>query len=216
MKNLMFRFTVLALALAVGVAAIALHGDARNISPSELSHHRQQNEIGEEEYAVYSVLINQSTGDENINRPLIIVDQPSPWVGFIDSERDSFYDELLKSTPALMAETVNDLKAKNKEHHQFTRRFDIKRRYILVSEKEIDEIFGKNGVGGWEKFYQKYPDSRGFSNFSRVGFNDKKTQALVYQGHSCGGLCGGGSYMLLVKTNGIWTIKGSVGPTWVS
>ena len=39
---------------------------------------------------------------------------------------------------------------------------------------------------------------------SAVGFNVDKTLALVYVGHSCGGLCGGGSYHLLKKAGEKW------------
>src|ERR1044071_6206003 len=215
-KRSIFRLIILALAFSMGVSAIAFRGNSKLVSPSQLSQQTRQSEIEEEEYAVYSALINERTDDENVNRSIIIMDQPSPWVGFIDEERNSFYEDLLKSSPGLMAETVNDLKAKNKEHHRFTRRFNITRRYVPVSEKEIEDLFSKDVLGGWEKFYRKYPETRGYATFSRVGFNAEKTQALVYQAHSCGGLCGGGSYILLTKTSGVWTIKGSVGPTWVS
>lgn len=216
MKSSIFRLIILALAFSVGVAAIAFRGNSKTVATSRLSQRTQQSEIEDEEYAVYSALINENTDDENVNRSVIIMDQPSPWVGFIDEERKSFYEDLLKSSPGLMAETVNDLKAKNEEHHLFTRRFNIKRRYVLVSEKEIEDFFREGVGGGWEKFYRKYPKTLGYATFSRVGFNSEKTQALVYQAHHCGGLCGGGSYILLTKTNGVWTIKGSVGPGWVS
>ena len=39
---------------------------------------------------------------------------------------------------------------------------------------------------------------------SAVGFNNDHTRALVYVGHGCGGLCGGGTYHLMVKMNGRW------------
>jgi hypothetical protein len=39
---------------------------------------------------------------------------------------------------------------------------------------------------------------------SAVGFNNEHTRALVYVGHHCGNLCGGGTYHLLVKMNGKW------------
>lgn len=45
-----------------------------------------------------------------------------------------------------------------------------------------------------------------FPNFevSAVGFNNERTRALVYVGHHCGALCGGGTYHLMVKMNGKW------------
>lgn len=39
---------------------------------------------------------------------------------------------------------------------------------------------------------------------SAVGFNRDRTRALVYVGHHCGMLCGGGRYHVLVKTDGRW------------
>jgi len=39
---------------------------------------------------------------------------------------------------------------------------------------------------------------------SAVGFNNEHTRALVYVGHICGGLCGRGTYHLMVKINGKW------------
>jgi hypothetical protein len=41
---------------------------------------------------------------------------------------------------------------------------------------------------------------------SAVGFNNGRTRALVYTGHHCGNLCGGGQYHLLVKKEGKWQI----------
>jgi hypothetical protein len=230
MKNIRLRLSILALTFTVGIASAALFVNARVFSnpvialasvddeysaPSQPKDKSRQEGIEAEEYAVYSTLINGNTGEDNVNRPLIILDKPSAWIGMIDSERDKFYEDLQKSSPALMPETLLDLIAKNKEQYTFTRRFEIKRPYTLISEKELDNFFNQDG-GGWEEFYRKYPESRGYSTFSRVGFNADKTQALVYQAHGCGGLCGGGAYVLLVKKNGVWVSKGSIGPTWVS
>jgi hypothetical protein len=225
MKSILLRFTTLALTFTIGVAAIELLRNGRifssvkHSSQSQSSSREQSREqrrgIEDEEYAVYAALINENTTDENINRPLVIKDQPTAWMGSLEEEKNTFYEDLQKSSSILLEETVDDLRAKNKETHTFGRRFDIKRQYILVSEKEIDDIFKKGG-GWWEEFYRRYPETRGFVTFSRVGFNADKTQALVYQAHSCGGLCGGGGYVLLVKVNGVWKSKGTVGPVWVS
>lgn len=230
MKRISVRLIVLALTFTTGFTTVALWRNAGTLFfskiaqpfaatkplPSPQSSNRpKRNGIEEEEYAVVSALINHYGRKEEAAHLLVIRDQPSPWSGFSDDEKDKFYEDLKKSSPALMPETVDDLQAKNKEEYTFTRRFDIKRRYVFISEEEINTIFDKRGFG-WDKFYQKYPGSGGFLTFSRVGFNADKTQALVYQSYSCGDLCGGGTYYLLTKENGIWTVKGSVGPAWVS
>jgi hypothetical protein len=53
--------------------------------------------------------------------------------------------------------------------------------HILISDAERDQILGN---GGWSEFFQRYPYSWGIVYFSRVGFNENKTQALLYFVHS--------------------------------
>jgi len=59
-------------------------------------------------------------------------------------------------------------------------------------------------TAGWEVFYQRYPDSGGWMELSAVGFNVNKTVAVVYMGHYCGPLCGGGGFHVLEKKDGKW------------
>src|SRR5205085_4160373 len=133
-------------------------------------------------------------------RVLVIKDKTEAWESFGgDDNPESFYEELKQSSDELLAETVDDFRARNKQAQRLRPRFDVKVKYLLVGAEEIDGFFEKQGVAGWKSFYEKYPKSGGFVNFSRVGFNHAGTQALVYQGHSCGGLCGGGSYLLFTK-----------------
>jgi hypothetical protein len=53
---------------------------------------------------------------------------------------------------------------------------------------------------------------------SAVGFNNERTRALVYVGHHCGNLCGGGTYHLMVKMNGKWEpdreFRGEISCSW--
>lgn len=55
---------------------------------------------------------------------------------------------------------------------------------------------------------------------SAVGFNNEHTRALVYVGHHCGSLCGGGTYHLMVKINGKWEpdreFRGGPSCLWVA
>jgi len=67
-----------------------------------------------------------------------------------------------------------------------------------------DELRSANSSAGWEKFFQRYPDSRGWIELSAVGFNDNKMVAVVYMGHHCGPLCGGGGFHVLEKKDGKW------------
>jgi hypothetical protein len=50
--------------------------------------------------------------------------------------------------------------------------------HVLITDSEIERIFIKGS--GWDEFFTQYPTSRGLVWFSRVGFNNKKDQALLY------------------------------------
>jgi predicted ATP-grasp superfamily ATP-dependent carboligase len=53
---------------------------------------------------------------------------------------------------------------------------------------------------------EKYPGSDGCISFSRVGFNNSHTQALVYVTRILKPLVGGGGYYLLEYNAGKWEI----------
>jgi hypothetical protein len=63
----------------------------------------------------------------------------------------------------------------------------------------------------WESFYKRYRDSSGLISFSRVGFTRAHNQAFVYFARSCGGLSGGGGYLILEKRGSQWIIRQSEG-----
>jgi hypothetical protein len=64
-------------------------------------------------------------------------------------------------------------------------------------------------------FEARYPDNIGFFVVSHVGLNLKKTEALLYIDHFCGGLCGGGAYVFMRKVSGVWYVV-DLRSTWVS
>src|SRR5215470_5259870 len=59
---------------------------------------------------------------------------------------------------------------------------------------EAGKIEALTKQGQWDEYYRKYPDSGGVIQVSAVGFNPDKTIAVVHMGHSCGMLCGGGTF----------------------
>jgi len=95
---------------------------------------------------------------------------------------------------------------------------DLHRSYIVVPQKDLLAFFTKQG-GRWPSFYQRYPDSGGYVELSAVGFDDRKTRAMVYVAHACGDLCGAGSYRLLEKVAGKWAdadVPGVSACMWIS
>jgi len=83
----------------------------------------------------------------------------------------------------------------------------IEKPYEMVAAADIQSIFDQTKAGildGWTAFNEKYPGSGGYIELSAVGFNNEKTVAIVYVGHHCGSLCGGGVFHVLQKTEGKW------------
>jgi hypothetical protein len=61
----------------------------------------------------------------------------------------------------------------------------------------------------------RFPNNLGYFVVSHIGLNLNKTEALLYVDHFCGGLCGGGTYVLMRKVNGVWHVADQHS-TWVS
>lgn len=119
------------------------------------------------------------------------------------------YDECLPSGPPMKAEWASvlaDYKARNARTKHILPDRALGYPYIVVPRAEIEAVFDRRSPGRdpWRAFYERYPDSGGYMQFSAVGFNEAKTRALVYIAHHCGSLCGGGSHHFIEKVNGEW------------
>ncbi len=106
-----------------------------------------------------------------------------------------------KESENIIGAAISEYVKLNKGSWLLKRKFGIDIPYELISSAELTSTFEQ---GGWERFYAKYPDSGGLIELSAVGFNADKTVAVVYMGHSCGLLCGGGEFHVLQKRDGKW------------
>jgi hypothetical protein len=117
-------------------------------------------------------------------------------------------------------ETSADFDAKNKETYQLADRLSLTIPYVLVTEVQLRKIFyetadGKLDEECWRRFYKEFPDAPGVIAFSRVGFNAKKDQALLYVGNQRDFLGGSGVFYLLSKRGKAWQVdKGVI--LWLS
>ena len=96
--------------------------------------------------------------------------------------------------------------------------YGVKTPYTIMLDKTYLEIFVNEGgaANPWGQFHEVYPRSEGgFVTFSRVGYDMKTAQALVYAEYACGFLCGRGSLHLLVKKSGKWA-QVAAATVWVS
>lgn len=96
---------------------------------------------------------------------------------------------------------ISDYVKKNEKPMLLQNNFNLDVPYQLLTADEVKAAFA---AGSWEGFYKQFPNSGGLMELSAVGFNKGKTVAVVYMGHGCGGLCGGGGFHVLQKKDGKW------------
>jgi len=106
--------------------------------------------------------------------------------------------------PDISEETLNNYIERNAVSSKLPTTMNLGVEYILISTPEFLEITGESNWG--EVLKEKYPGSQGCTSFSRVGFNNSRTQALVYVIRIFEPLVGGGGYYLLEYHAGKWDI----------
>lgn len=117
------------------------------------------------------------------------------------------FESYSNSQSSRSVEAFRDYLKKGHDSCSVKAQFGDSQSHKIIAGNETQDLFSK-GVGrGWEEFYKKYPNSAGYWQFSRPGFNSAHDTAWLYVVHSCGGLCGTGHLYLLSKENGQWTIK---------
>jgi hypothetical protein len=169
--------------------------------------------LTDEEYNVYSALIS-SVSDAIVSNTIKLVVIEENTVGSDYSKRSESNEAYVRQDmPELQQETLDNYKKANQQSYLLERQFDLPVSYILISEKEKNDIFQSGR--GWDDFYKKYPASQGIMSLSRVGFNSQEDQALVYIGKEENWEGGRGYIFLLIKENNVWKIKREV-IAWIS
>jgi hypothetical protein len=158
----------------------------------------------DEEYAVYSAIL----ANEQYNNEVIVINDYTSH-GLIANAKN-----LNQEVYSLTEDTINDYQVKNEKNQKLENNFTVQGKVVFISEKEESQLFRK-GQDGWAMFYKKFPKAKRIISFSRVGFNQERTQALVSISMGCGWLCGEGSFMLLQKENEKWVVQQNIG-LWVS
>ena len=161
-----------------------------------------QTTVTADEYDVYSALIQSVYIDATQPKQIVITT--------VDTRQPTSFGEAapaMKSFwPDLGDDILGDFKAKNRTSSALERTFTLSVPYTLMSEQEVASIFSSSATG-WDKFYAKYPDAKGFLALSRVGFNQAKDTAVLYTEYQSGLTAGEGDVVLMKKTDGRWTVE---------
>lgn len=160
-----------------------------------------QENLEAEEYAVYSAVIDElSRGWGASGRVTLRIEKDFPSSDVYARNGHEYVKAIMRE---VSQEVRDDYEAKNKLPYELKSLFDIRVPYVLVSSKAR---WSQPQKGASRKMAE--PNHRSSSmTLSRVGFNAKADQALVYVGLICGRLCGSGSYVMLAKENGVWRVE---------
>jgi hypothetical protein len=149
----------------------------------------QPDTISADEYAVYSALINAK--------------YIKSWTELAVIQTHTRLDTMGHDVPK---EFADSLSAKNTATYTLERRLDIRVKYVLLDEKQLDELFHADLEKGWDSYWKQYQHATGLITFSRVAFNAKGDEALLNASEVCGPLCGYGYLFRLKKDKDGWKL----------
>jgi hypothetical protein len=147
----------------------------------------------QEAYEVYSAILPLESPLRNAHAKRLIIQNETKGFEMCLRPEEEWQEKI---GPA-----ISDYVRSNAKPSLLQPRIQVGVPYHLIA---ADELTAAIQTAGWEGFYQRYPDSGGWMELSAVGFNVNKTVAVVYMGHHCGPLCGGGGFHVLEKKDGKW------------
>lgn len=152
------------------------------------------------EELVWSHLLSEIAGDEH--RLLVVSDSTSSV-----APDEAWGRLLLEELPELREETLQGIRDAAAMARAMPRFTGLVVPVELASSEELAVLRrDRNPDEYWRAFYERYPDSPGLVQFSSVGFDPSREQALVYVHRSCGGRCGSGRYVLLSRSGEQWDV----------
>ncbi len=166
-----------------------------------------------EAYEVYAALLPMEWTSREAKAHYLVIQEETdagPSFGPLKPVRECYPPGFLKTYGGVM----DEFERVNQQPKLLLRKLAIEKPYKLVPKSVINGFFERY-VEGWQLFDSQLR-AAGYFDVSAVGFNADKTQAFVYIGHSCGNVCGGGTYHLLEKIAGKWEETFPSGCRWAS
>ena len=149
------------------------------------------------EYAVYSAVLNSFKGEHS---PYFVL---SDTTGNYDISSNVHY--LKENIPGLSNETIHSYGTRNKQ----------KVKIVEIPNIEIKlDYLTKNSRDPWNRWKEVYPEADALIHLSRVGFNGRMDQALVYFTDFYAPLAGTGNIFYLEKEE-TWVVKKKI-IAWIS
>jgi hypothetical protein len=169
---------------------------------------------GQDEYAVYSAVLDTKYSVDKPERFVIAVETTSLRKGAFTGVCHGRARGKAKK-PEVEALTTTDFENKNQDTYRLTDRFASSIPCTLATEDDLRQLFfherqDEADKGGWRRFRTGYRGACGILAFSRVGFDPAKTEALVYVEHQKDFRDGFGASFVLSRKEGNWEVRSEV------
>jgi hypothetical protein len=193
-----------------------------------------QTNLTKEEYAVYDTVLESrylETLKQFSVKSSFVISAETVELDFIPTglmNKKSLLDYSNEKFQSYPKDLLNDFKEKNQFSVKLEKQSPTEYEYYLVSKGELDKLLeegkkeevnvSKNCVvcswGGfvWQPLRRKYPNSTGYSKFSRIGFSSDNKFALMFINSEAAGY-GGSMFYILEKTDNKWKVKEHI---WVT
>ena len=190
-RNVYLIVFIMIMAITAG-----LYGGKNDISPAN---------IEQWEYEIMSALISSYYGNDF--ELLLIDDHTEAWC--IKEQLKELRSEWVE----LKSETIDSLITRNNHSVPIKNKLSVDTKYQLMPRDSYYEILKAGGCPDWDHFDEVYPDSPGFMTISRVGFDSKYSQALIYFGNAyrcreTRSIPKDRSIAFFARKDGTWVLKG--------
>ena len=164
--------------------------------PTKATQNHSPIAINQDDQAIYSLFMDDSNGK-------IIIIREDTFTDTYPQNEEEARNYIKSNLLNVSGETLNNYLFVNSATSKLPSNMYIGVNYILISTPEFLEI---TSSPGWHDIWrQKYPNSEvGCIAFSRIGFNNSHTQALIYVARLW--VDGGYHLLELNAQKGIWEI----------
>jgi hypothetical protein len=118
------------------------------------------------------------------------------------------HDLELDKLSGIDSTAISDFQTRNNESHSLrylaSPAFSVP--IVLVGRQTLQAFLHNGPEPYWSEFYRRYPGSNGSISFSSIGYTVDGNVAVLVVEHSCGGLCGTLSNVVVKREGARWRV----------
>jgi len=205
--RLFIKVTIVILSV---LAVLSCEKDDKKIKPEFPLE--QPDKISDEDYDIYSLVINELYSSERI-----VIKQKTETEIYFNNKNPNYNEYFIDMYPDYDSSLVQTHEELNKNSSYLGNQFKSSTKEIsLMSTDELYYIFNSQNIDSdWNEFYKDYKNSNGIISFTRIAYNEDRSQAIFEIWRIYASLGGDGYIVYLKKVNGNWTII-DVNGTWAA